>query len=67
VRHGHPAIRAGVVAAAAVLVVLLVMSAVSVVAGLLWTVVKVALLVALVGGVLHIWTRARGSRTDTRR
>jgi hypothetical protein len=60
-RHGHPVIRAGVVAAAVILVVLVIMTAVSVVVGLLWTLVKVVLLVLLVGGILHIWARSRAA------
>jgi hypothetical protein len=32
-----------------------------VVVGLLWTLVKVVLLVLLVGGILHIWARSRAA------
>jgi hypothetical protein len=61
-RHAHPLVRAAVVVAAAVLVVLLVMSAVSVVVGLLWTLIKIALFVLLVAGIVHIWGRSRAAR-----
>jgi len=60
-RHGHPMVRAGVVIAAAVLVALLIMTAVSVIVGLLWTLIKIVLLVLLVAGLVHIWSRARAS------
>jgi len=60
-RHGHPLVRAGVVVAAAILVVLVIMTAVSVVVGLLWTLVKVVLLVLLVAGILHMWGRSRSA------
>jgi hypothetical protein len=58
-RHGHPLVRAGVVVAAAVLIALLIMTVVSVVVGLLWTLIKVALLVLVVAGLVHIWGRSR--------
>jgi len=60
-KHGHPLVRAGVVIAAAVLVILLVMTAVSVVVGLLWTLIKIVLFVLLVAGVVHIWARSRAA------
>jgi hypothetical protein len=60
-KHGHPLVRAGVVFAAAILVVLLIMMVVSVLVGLLWTLVKVVLFVLLVGGILHIWARSRSA------
>jgi hypothetical protein len=60
-RHGHPFVRAGVVIAAAILVALLIMMVVSVLVGLLWTLVKIVLFVLLVAGVVHIWTRSRAA------
>ena len=57
-QHGHPVIRGGVVAAAAVLIFLVVMTAVSVVVGLLWALIKIALFVALIAGLVHIWRRS---------
>ncbi|MDA8357507.1 MAG: hypothetical protein M0Z95_14710 [Actinomycetota bacterium] len=42
---------------AVVLALLFVLSAVSVVVGLAWTVIKFALVVALVAGVVHLGTR----------
>ncbi len=53
----HPLVKAGVVAVAVVLALLFVLSAVSVVVGLAWTVIKFALVVALVAGVVHLGTR----------
>lgn len=58
-RHGHPVVRAGVVVVAGVLVIMLLMTAVSVIVGLLWTVIKLALLAALIAGALHIWSSRR--------
>jgi len=61
VSHSHPLVRAGVLIAAAVLVVLLVMTALSAVVGLLWSLVKVALFVLLVAGLVHMWHRSRAA------
>jgi uncharacterized membrane protein YjfL (UPF0719 family) len=58
-KHGHPLVRAGVLIGAAVLIALLVMTAVSVVVGLLWAVIKIVVLVLLVAGIIHIWARSR--------
>src|ERR1700733_15689184 len=58
-RHGHPLVRAGVVVAAALLVALLIMTAVSVVVGLLWTLIKIVVFVLLIAGLVHIWGRYR--------
>lgn len=60
-RHGHPLVRAGVVIAAAFLVALLIMTAVSIVVGLLWALIKIVLVVLLVAGLIHIWSRARAA------
>jgi hypothetical protein len=60
-KHGHPAVRAGVSVIAAVLVVLVVLDAVSAIVGLVWTVIKIGLLVALVAGAIHIWSSSRRS------
>jgi hypothetical protein len=60
-KHGHPAVRAGVVVVAAVLVLLLALDAVSAIVGLIWTVVKLALLAALLAGAVHIWSSRRRS------
>jgi len=60
-KHGHPLVRAGVLIAAAVLIALVIMTAVSVVVGLLWAVVKIAVLVLLVAGIVHIWARSRAA------
>lgn len=59
--HGHPLVRAGVVVMAVVLIVLLIMTAVSVVVGLLWTAIKIGLLVLLIAGIAHIWGRSRAA------
>ncbi|HTV10806.1 MAG TPA: hypothetical protein VME20_03005 [Acidimicrobiales bacterium] len=59
--HGHPMVRAGVLLAAAVLVALLIMTAVSVVVGLVWAMIKVVVLVLLVAGIVHMWARSRSS------
>ena len=63
-KHGHPLVRAGVFLAAAVLVVLLVMTAVSVVVGLLWTLIKIVVFVLLVAGIFHIWSRHRAANRN---
>ena len=53
-KHGHPLVRAGVLVAAAVLIALLIMTAVSVVVGLVWATIKIVVLVLLVAGIVHI-------------
>ncbi|MHB1613057.1 MAG: hypothetical protein ACYCXA_04655 [Actinomycetes bacterium] len=59
-RHStHPVVKATVALAAGVFVVLLALSAVSVVVGLVWTLVKAALLVLVVVGAWHIVRRSR--------
>ena len=60
-KHGHPLVRAGVVIAAAFLIILLIMTAVSVVFGLLWTLIKIVLFALLVAGILHMWGRSRAA------
>jgi hypothetical protein len=60
-KHGHPLVRLGVVVVAAFLVVLLFMTVVSVVVGMLWTLIKIALFVLLVAGLLHMWGRSRAA------
>lgn len=54
---GHPVIKAALAVGAVVLAVFVVMSVVSALLGILWTVVEIAVLVALVGGVWHLARR----------
>lgn len=55
----HVAVKAGVAIAAMVLVVLVAMTAFSVVVGLAWEVIKIALIVAIVSGIWHMVRRGR--------
>lgn len=52
--HAHPVVKAGVIGAAALLAVVFAMSAVSLVAGFVWLVIKVVLIVGLVAGMIHL-------------
>ena len=58
----HPLVKLAVLVCAAVLVVLVVMSAVSALVGIGWTIVKIAVLVGVVAGVVHIARRRRQVR-----
>lgn len=62
VRHGHPLVKAAVAGTAAVVVALFALSVVGAVVGMVWTVVKIALLVAVIGGLAHL-LRGRSRRT----
>jgi putative Ca2+/H+ antiporter (TMEM165/GDT1 family) len=63
-KHGHPLVRAGVLVATAVLIALLIMTAVSVVVGLVWALIKIVVLVLLVAGIVHIWARSRAANRN---
>lgn len=56
-RPAHPLLKAAVIGAGALLVVLVAMSAVSALEGVVWTLIKIALVVALVAGVTHLLRR----------
>lgn len=56
---GHPLVKAGVVVGALTLAVLVVMSIASAVIGFIWTVIQIALLVAVVAGIVHLVRRHR--------
>jgi hypothetical protein len=60
-QHGHPVIRGGVVVAAVVLIFLVIMTAVSVVVGLLWVLIKIGIFVLLIAGLVHIWRRSQAA------
>lgn len=60
-RSAHPLVKAGVVVAGGVLVVLLVMSVLSVLVGALWDVLRVALFVAVIAGIWHMVRRHRSA------
>lgn len=58
--RSYSLVKVGVVGVGVLLVALFVMSAVSVIVGVLWTVAKVVLAVVLVAGVMHLarhWQR----------
>jgi hypothetical protein len=55
--HAHPLVKAGVVAIAVVLALMFILSAVSLVVGVVWTIIKVALVVLLIAGLLHLGRR----------
>jgi hypothetical protein len=62
VRHGHPVVKAAVAGTAILVVALFALSAVDAVVGMVWTVIKLALLVAVIGGLAHLlWGRSRRS------
>lgn len=52
--HSHPVVKAGVIGIAVALTAVLVMSAVSIVIGTIWAIIKIALLIALVAGIVHL-------------
>jgi hypothetical protein len=58
VRHNHPVITTGVVGVAAVVVVVFALSSVAIVAGAVWTLVKLAFVGALILGLFHLARRA---------
>jgi len=64
-RHGHPMVKAAVGVAAVVLVGLLALSVVSILVGFVWTIVKLALLVAVVGGVWHLLRHRKHSASGS--
>jgi|YelNatPaOPRAMG01_1025707.scaffolds.fasta_scaffold578151_1 hypothetical protein len=60
VRHGHPLVKAAVAGTAVVVVALFALSVVGAVVGMVWTVIKLALLIAIIGGLAHLlWGRSR--------
>lgn len=64
----HPVLKAAVGIGAVVLVIFVVMSVVSFVVGAIWTLIEIALLVAVTAGVVHMARRhhqlARGQKHD---
>jgi uncharacterized membrane protein len=59
----HPLVKLAVVVGAAFLVVAVVMSVFSALIGIGWTIVKIAVLVGVVAGVVHIARRHRQVRS----
>ncbi|MDA8399251.1 MAG: hypothetical protein M0008_04255 [Actinomycetota bacterium] len=51
---GHPLVKAGVVVGGVVLVTLFAMEFVSILVGFVWSVIKVALVVLVAAGVIHL-------------